>query len=255
MIATVAQPGKAIQATVMVHGRVQQVGYRKKVKNAAELVDITGFVENLKDPSATDEKHRPVRIICQGTRSAVEKFVELITIRNGYIDVQKVEVSSPEEIKARFYDFHIHRDDLIEEFNSRMDRAITILTSMDEGIHGIGEKIDRTNEKIDKGFDRTNESIANMNENLGEKMDRGTEINLRRFDRIEEKYGAVAEGLKGARGAEKGFAVEEERGEYGADGTGTPEEEEGDANGRDVGHKNEPRRHRDAENGEEYGKE
>jgi len=218
-----------IQATIKVHGRVQQVGYRRKVNHFAQGLDLRGFVMNLKDPSTEDDRYQPVGIVCQGPREKVEIFLELIEVVNGFIRVERVDVNFKETFDMVFPNFYIHREEAEDEIGPRMDSAIKVLERMDrhilDGNKDLKEAFMRGFENLGEKIDRTNESIANMNENLGEKMDRGTEINLRRFDRIEEKHHAAAEGLKGTRGAEKGFAVEEERGEYGGDGAGSPDGE------------------------------
>ncbi|MCK4613621.1 MAG: acylphosphatase [Thermoplasmata archaeon] len=150
MNASEVQPEKVIQATIKVHGRVQQVGYRKKVKNAAEFFDITGFVENMKDPSATDEKHQPVRILCQGTRPAIEKFAELISIENGYIDVENVEVSYREEYDTGYSGFYRHKPTQEDQDRRIRDAAFGYIIIMDEAIRTGNKKYLELEEQLMK---------------------------------------------------------------------------------------------------------
>jgi len=200
-----------IQATIKVHGKVQQVGYRRKVNHFAQGLDRRGFVGNLEDPSAKDEKHQPVGIICQGPRDKIETFLKLIEITNGYIDVEKMEVSYEETFAMRFPDFCIHREEAKDEIGPRMDTAIRILSSMDEGIHTGNMEL---KEEIRKGNTELKEGIKTV----AEKIDTGFERTSQHFHQLDGKYHTVSEDLKGIRRAvERKLMIEEERAGYSVD--------------------------------------
>ena len=78
----------------------------------------------------------------------IERFEELISIRNGYIDIQEVQVSYQEEILVKLFGFQIHRGDLVEEFGSRMDQAVEYL----KGIRRAVEKRLRIEEERGEYF-------------------------------------------------------------------------------------------------------
>lgn len=70
--------------TVVVSGRVQNVGYRPKVSTIAKEFGLTGSVQNLEDGR--------VRIIAEGEESNLDRFLYAIMIKNILIDVKDVEV-------------------------------------------------------------------------------------------------------------------------------------------------------------------
>ena len=224
------QTNDMIQATVKVHGRVQQVGYRKKVMHAAGLLDLRGFVENLEDPGQEDEKHQPVGIVCQGSRETIEKFVDLIIIKNGYIDVEKVDVSYREEFEIQHTRFCIFRGESVKKFSSRMDTAVEYLKDIKEVIRAGNKDL---KESIDSGFDRTSENFKSLGnetrqfhqdsndrfENLGNETRQFHQDSNDNFQRLDGKYHTVSEDLKGIRRAvEKRLFIEEERVGYSVDG-------------------------------------
>jgi acylphosphatase len=70
--------------TVVVSGRVQNVGYRPKVFTIANEFGLTGSVQNLEDGR--------VRIIAEGEGDNLDRFLDAIRIKNTLIDVGSVEV-------------------------------------------------------------------------------------------------------------------------------------------------------------------
>jgi len=248
---------KVIQATIKVHGRVQKVGYREKVMNVAKYLDLRGFVENLRDPSATDEKHHPVRIVCQGPGPSIEKFAELINIGNGYIDVEETEISYQEQFDLKYYDFHIHRGGTAAEFGSRMDTAIRILERMDDSIRTgnteLKEEISQFRVESNESFRKLGDDLSGFRreskesfQNLGKEMSSMREelSGLRResnenFHQLDGKYHTVSEDLKGIRRAvERRLVIEEERAGYTVDGKMAPAEGETGTDGEGRGRKN-----------------
>ena len=95
---------------------------------------------------------------------------------NGYI---KVDVNFEETFDMLYPEFYIHRGEAEDENGPRMDSATALLERMNRHIIDGDKDLKET---VERGF-----------ENLGEKIDRGSEMNYHRFDRIEEKYLAVAE--------------------------------------------------------------
>ncbi|MCK4613622.1 MAG: acylphosphatase [Thermoplasmata archaeon] len=206
-----------IQAIIKVHGTVQKVGYRKKVNHLALGLDLRGFVGNLEDPFAEDDKHQPVGIICQGSREKIRIFLKLIEVRNGYINVEKVEVSCEETFAMRYPEFYILRGEAEDELGPRLDTAVGYLkdirgdirtgnkelkNAMNSGFENMGEKIDRTNENLGGKIDRTNENIDRLGEkidkgfdSIGEKIDSGFDNMGKKIDRTSENIDNMNENL------------------------------------------------------------
>jgi len=230
----VASP-KIIQATIIVYGRVQQVGYRKKINHFAQGLGLRGFVENMSDPSAKDERHQPVGIVCQGGRETIGRFVELMKIRNGYIDVEKVVVSYQEKFEVVHQDFYILRREAGEELGPRVDVAIEVLKSMDEGIRSgnkeLKEEIRNGNkelkEEISQFRQESREDMSVLKDGMTSLKDGMTslkdETSLFReesntnFQSLDGKYHTVTDELKRIRKAvEGGLAIEEAKVKYSA---------------------------------------
>ena len=91
-----------VLAKIIVSGVVQGVNYRWTVKRIADKHGIKGYVKNLAD--------RNVEVIAEEEKEKVEKFIEAIKVRNGFIDVRnaKVEYKKPEN---KYKDFFIEKRD------------------------------------------------------------------------------------------------------------------------------------------------
>lgn len=85
---------KAVELTVS--GEVQGVGYRGFVTRIARKLKLAGFAENLEDGT--------VRIRCKGEAASIDKFKELINVKNppqaSLMEVEGIteEAIGPEEI-------------------------------------------------------------------------------------------------------------------------------------------------------------
>lgn len=76
-----------VRMTVLVHGRVQMVGYRVFAEMTAERIGgISGTVENSLDGSA-------VQVIAEGPRVSLEEFLEELKIGSAHALVRGVEVA------------------------------------------------------------------------------------------------------------------------------------------------------------------
>ncbi|HLD41501.1 MAG TPA: acylphosphatase [archaeon] len=74
-----------VRSVVIVRGGVVQgVDYRDFVHHVATELNLTGYVENIKD--------KTVRIICEGPKEQIEKFASLIRIREYPIKVSNVTI-------------------------------------------------------------------------------------------------------------------------------------------------------------------
>ncbi len=85
-------------AHITVGGRVQGVGFRWFVKDAAERLGLTGTVRNLLDGD--------VEVIAHGRRGKIEKLVNILKRGNGYSRVDWCEIDWEYE-PCRFDSFRI----------------------------------------------------------------------------------------------------------------------------------------------------
>jgi len=231
-----------VQATITVHGQVQQLGYREMVNHLAKGLGLRGFVENLKDSKAKDAKRQPVGIVCQGRRSVIETFVNLIKIRNGHIDVERVEVTYLDDADVTYQGFYVLRGEFLEELGPRLDTAIGVLKSMDgklksmggqlnsvDGeLKGMGGQLENIDGQLRRGHDELKEELGGIRSELKkvagdtevgieltregvEQTRQGFEQTHQDFQGLDGKYHTVTEELKKIRQAlEKGLDVKVE---------------------------------------------
>ncbi|MEK6953959.1 MAG: acylphosphatase [Candidatus Micrarchaeota archaeon] len=93
---------KAVQARVLaiIHGDVQGVGFRFTVFNLAQKFKVNGFVRNLRDGT--------VEVQAEGEKEQLEKFISAIKIKDGWINVEKIDLEWG-KAKNEFRDFSILR--------------------------------------------------------------------------------------------------------------------------------------------------
>ncbi|MGB9694404.1 MAG: acylphosphatase [Caldisericaceae bacterium] len=72
-----------VRLEMYVYGIVQGVGFRYFVKRNATLLNISGYVENLSDGR--------VHIMCEGEKTVLDRFVEVVRTGNSYSEVENVE--------------------------------------------------------------------------------------------------------------------------------------------------------------------
>jgi acylphosphatase len=148
-----------VRAVIIARGDVQRVGYRDVVERAARKLKLTGFVENVKPYD--------VRIVCEGARSAIDSFVELIRIKDFPITVEALDVSF-EPATGDYEYFEIKRGDIAEELGERLDLARTDMTRMIEKQDVMIQRQDVMIEKQDVMSEKQEETILVIKEE-GEK--------------------------------------------------------------------------------------
>lgn len=91
-----------VRATLIIHGRVQGVGFRAAARAIATDMKITGFVENLPDGT--------VKAVAEAEKDVLEKFIKRIRERElfGKKIVEKVDVKY-EDATDEYVDFFIKR--------------------------------------------------------------------------------------------------------------------------------------------------
>jgi len=166
------------RAVIIVKGDVQSVGYRDAVKKIARKAGVAGYVENLKPYD--------VKIVCEGEKELVEKFIEQIKIEGFPIFVEDIDVSY-EEPTGEFEYFEIRRGNWYEELGERMDAAAHIMYKTMEYAKDSSEN-SRASVEIGKKMlekqDKTIGSIENLRADVGQ-----------RFDILDMKYGEISRNL------------------------------------------------------------
>jgi len=99
-----------------VEGRVQKVGYRDAVQGIARKLGVKGYVENLKDGN--------VQILCEVDEGVLEEFVKRISVKEDFIEVERLQIVEKSEATGEFSYFEIRYGRLEEEFGERMVNAI-----------------------------------------------------------------------------------------------------------------------------------
>ena len=128
--------------TATVSGKVQKVGYRKRIIDIAIAFGIKGIVENLEDGR--------VRIIAEGDEEKLKWFETAIEIKNTLIQVASVERAyAPASGEFAGFGKIVAGD----ETDSRLDKGIEVMNKMLVAIIDV------------------NQTLVDMNSNLGGKMD------------------------------------------------------------------------------------
>ena len=178
------EEGTITRCEIFVMGQVQQVGYRGIVVEIGRKRRLKGFVENLSDGS--------VKIIVEGKKNVVQRFIEEINIRNGVIEVKEMDVDFS-GARGEFRGFSVKISDIGYE--------------MFQGFGTAKRYLDGIGNKIDQGFDK-----------MGGKIDTGFERTSQHFESLDEKYHTVSDELKGIRQVlEKRLSIEEEKVKYSAE--------------------------------------
>jgi len=153
-----------IQATIIVSGTVQSVGYREDVHRQAVRRGLTGLVQNIDDGK--------VQIVVEGERETIDDFIAAISISDRLAEVTDVTVEFSES-KGCFSSFIVARD---------MRRNGLPETKLEEGIGYL--------KQIANG-------IQMIHTDLGDKLDKMDTHMGERFDRLDLKYDKFSDKLEG----------------------------------------------------------
>lgn len=150
----------------IVFGDVQGVGYRQYVAKLGRRLRLVGFAENLKDGT--------VRIHCKGDKKAIHEFKRQIDVRRPdaapLIDVERIEVTQLAEgtVTQTIFEekYGESSAEMSQGFSTGMNYINLLGVKMDENFKILGGK-------VDSGFAKTAE----------------------RFDRMDEKYDKISQGM------------------------------------------------------------
>ena len=107
---------------IIVKGIVQKVGYRDYVEEVARRLGIVGFVENVKDGT--------VRIICETHEEMVKRFIDQISIKEGLIKVEDIQIKDLGIATGEFKYFEIKYGTIAEELGDRMMTLIKLISAI-----------------------------------------------------------------------------------------------------------------------------
>ncbi|GCC10424.1 acylphosphatase [archaeon] len=146
---------------VVVRGRVQDAGYRKRIESTAELFNIRGFPWNNGDGS--------VKIICEGLEDSLNRFLEDINIKERLPSGILVESLEKKEISIEF---------------PLPPKFVRLKT---EGITDISRKLDIGTDRL-KGIEANTGAMAVVLGSINSKLDK-----LDKLDTLPER---IAEAIK-----------------------------------------------------------
>ncbi len=182
------------KAEIIIKGEVQKAGYRDFIHEQAFNLELVGNARNLND--------RTVKVVCEGDKKKIEKFIESINIIEYPVRVKGIE-SRYSQPTGEFETFEIIREEKesSELVNERLDMAARYLRTMNTNLGGkidtmgetLGGKIDGLGGKIDTMGETIGGKIDTMGETLGGKIDGlGGKI-----DTMGETLGGKIDGLGG----------------------------------------------------------
>ncbi len=151
---------------ITVSGKVQKRGYRNKVFQLANELDVNGYVKNL----PTGE----VEIVAEHANEAIlQQFIRGIRTVNGLVKVVDAKVESI--ISQGYGDFEIIRGDKQDEMLESMDFGAQYLADISNAIREVSGKQDQMLGKHD-------ETIAAIREVSGKQDETRSEIKGLRSD-------------------------------------------------------------------------
>ena len=182
------------RATITISGDVQDVGFRGLVMRLAQKSSLVGYAENLPDGS--------VRAVCEGEEKFIKAFVKKLDIRNGDIDVEKLDVEWS-KVQGKFKYFEVKYSDLGAEMFQGFGTAGRMLGDVRDEVKASRQDIKAMHIDLKKGFKETKDGLAEVkNEvrNVGQKVENmHTDMNTR-FDTLDTKYGEFGKDMKALRG-------------------------------------------------------
>ena len=130
-----------LKLTAYVSGKVQMAGYRSKIVTIAHVFSLKVYVMNLSDSR--------VKIVAEGPKADLERFLEAVRIKNTLIDV--------EEIRAEFSEANGSYEEFFKiagegETDARLDQAAEylkdLISAVREGFRDNGLKLDSMNSSL-----------------------------------------------------------------------------------------------------------
>jgi acylphosphatase len=199
----------------VVSGKVQTVGFRDRVQEVALQLGVSGEIRNLPD--------RRVALIAEAEPPVLERFIEEIAKPHGFIRVEAIERRKEGPARGMKPPFRIRRGPMADELGERLDQGVVYLQAIHkdlvqeirQGAETVGAKVDQVGAKVDQVGAKVDQVGAKVDQvgakvdglgvkldsvgaSLGQKIDSmHVDMNLR-FDRLDEKYGLMSQGVAAA---------------------------------------------------------
>jgi len=149
--------------TAYVSGKIQKVGYRKRVIDIARALGLKGMIENLNDGR--------VKIIAEGDDEKLKWFESAIDIKNTLIQVSSIEMAYS-AAGSEFSQFGKSADE--GETDSRLDKGVEVMKEILVAIKGVNKSLDDMNSNLGGKIDTLGvkiDSIGGKIDTLGVKID------------------------------------------------------------------------------------
>ena len=149
--------------TAYVSGKIQKVGYRKRVIDIARALGLKGMIENLNDGR--------VKIIAEGDDEKLKWFESAIDIKNTLIQVSSIEMAYS-AAGSEFSQFGKSVDE--GETDSRLDKGVEVMKEILVAIKGVNKSLDDMNSNLGGKIDTLGvkiDSIGGKIDTLGVKID------------------------------------------------------------------------------------
>lgn len=148
----------SVRFRLVVEGEVQKVGYRDFVQRVARSLGVKGFVENLRDGT--------VQIVCEAEKEVLENFVKKISVKEDFIDVERVKIIETSPATGEFEYFDIKYGPLEEELGDRMVMAVNFAKATKKEIGEMRTDMNRNFDEMAKRYDSIstalNEAVNTM---------------------------------------------------------------------------------------------
>ena len=115
------------QYHISVKGKVQRVGFRDKVEDFADSLELTGYVQN--------HSSKDVVIVIEGEEGKITEFIQSIRNIPPPVKIKSLEVTEYPYF-GNFSEFTIMRGEMMNEFLDGFDSILYYLQS-------INQKLDR----------------------------------------------------------------------------------------------------------------
>ena len=170
-----------IRATITISGRVQKAGYKDFVDETAFNLGLRGYVKNIK-------KDGTVKVVCEGKKETIKKFVDKIKIKQYPISVEDIKIRYS-DATDEFKHFDIIREKNITEATyERMDMAARYMREMHHGLkEGQGSMLGKQDKMIEKQ-DETTAAIKGL--------DKKQDVMIKNQDKMIEKQDTTIDVLK-----------------------------------------------------------
>ena len=174
-----AEMPATVRKRFIVKGRVQKVGYRDEVQEAARALGVTGFVRNLKSGD--------VEVACEGEEPALGKFEKALAMKKDLIEVREVVPAGAPPKKGRFAYFEIKYGPMEEELGERMGAGIQHIRDVGQKVDGVGKAVEVVGQKVD--------GVGKDVKVVGQKVDSMHSDMNTRFDHMAQRYDLIAASL------------------------------------------------------------